>query len=488
MKKTYSRKTLIITAIFSALVGLLFACRFDLSQRSQAVDNSPPFQSPTYTNTKGPVAGFPSFTEMVRKIKPAVVNISSTKVIRVRPTPFRGYGGQDPFEDFFGRYFGAPQEHSQNSLGSGFIINKDGTILTNNHVVQNADEIVVKLSDGQKFEAKVVGNDPKTDIAVIRIQGGKGDFPTVPLGDSNHLDVGEWVVAVGNPFGLGQTVTAGIVSAKGRVIGAGPYDDFIQTDASINPGNSGGPLFNLNGEVVGINTAIIASGQGIGFAIPVDMAKSLVPQLIQKGKVSRGYLGVGIQDITPELAKSFGLSTENGALVANVYPGGPAEKAGIQAGDVVVAYDGKPIESSHDLPLMVTQTPIGSTAKIEVIRKGDKKTYAIQVGELEQAEQQIAQAEKTSSELGLAVRELMPEEAQELGLKGQKGVLVMKVAPGSQAEWVGIRTGDVILEVNNAPINNLGDYGNTIRKIRSGEIVRIFVKRGGMSTFYAFRK
>ncbi|MBL7685590.1 MAG: trypsin-like peptidase domain-containing protein, partial [Deltaproteobacteria bacterium] len=282
MKNQYSRNTLVVTALISALAALVFACRFDLSPKSQAENN---INTPLTTsvssssNSKAVAAGLPALTGLVKQVKPAVVNISTTKHIKVRPL-FRG----DPFNDFFGRNYGAPQEYSQSSLGSGFIINKDGTILTNNHVIQGADEIIVKLSDGRKFNAKVVGNDPKTDIAVIRIDAA-GDFPFVSLGNSDTLEVGEWVLAVGNPFGLGQTVTTGIVSAKGRVIGAGPYDDFIQTDASINPGNSGGPLFNLNGEVIGINTAIVASGQGIGFAIPITMAKNYVPQLIQKGRV-----------------------------------------------------------------------------------------------------------------------------------------------------------------------------------------------------------
>ncbi len=476
--KSYSRSTLILTAVVSASAALFFACSFDWNTKTQAVDSSPVYTS---TSNKAVIAGLPALSDIVKHVKPAVVNISSRKVVR----PNAGVYRQDPF---FGRYFGLPQEQPQNSLGSGFIINKDGTILTNNHVVQNADEIDVKLSDGRKFVAKVIGTDPKTDIAVIRIQGGNGDFPIVPLGDSNNLEVGEWVVAVGNPFGLGQTVTAGIVSAKGRVIGAGPYDDFIQTDASINPGNSGGPLFNLNGDVVGINTAIIASGQGIGFAIPISMAKSTVDQLLQNGKVSRGYLGVGIQDVTADLAKSFGLNSEKGALIASVYPGGPAEKAGIEAGDIILNFNGKNLETSHDLPLFVSQTPVGTNVMVEVLRKGGKKTLQVQVGELEKAERELAQAEKVSSELGLAVQELLPQQAEQLGLKERKGVMVVKVIPGSQADWVGIRPGDVILEVNNTRVDNLGEYSAAIQKIKFSELVRMFVKRGNLTSYFAFRK
>lgn len=482
MKRKYSVKTLTLTAFFSVLLGLFFAFKFDFSPKSIATDSpTQPVSLPTHL----PPGNLPSLTELVKKVKPAVVNISSVKILRVQPNPF-GVGNRDPFGDFFGRNFGAPREQTQNSLGSGFIIDKNGTILTNNHVVQNADEILVKLSDGRKFNAKVIGSDPKTDIAVIRIQNTHEGFPFVNLGNSDQLEVGEWVLAVGNPFGLGQTVTAGIVSAKGRVIGAGPYDDFIQTDASINPGNSGGPLFNLKGEVIGINTAIIASGQGIGFAIPISMAKNFIPQLIEKGKVARGYLGIGIQDVTPELAKSFGLSTEMGALIANVYPGGPANKAGIQPGDLVLSFNGKPIQNPHDLPVFVSQTAVHSQATVELLRKGEKKSLTVEVGELEQAEKELSQAEQTSNQLGIAVRDLQPEEKNQLNLK--QGVLVVKVAPGSRAEWVGIRTGDLILEVNNSPVKNIFDYNNALNQIKNGEVLRVFIKRGNLTTFYAFKK
>ncbi len=483
--KPYSRRTLIISVLVSALAGLFFACKLDLTQKTQATDASPPVVNNAPV-ARSAVAGLPSLTEIVRRIKPAVVNISSTKIMHNRPMARRG---GDPFgEDFYQRFFGVPQEYNQNSLGSGFIINKDGTILTNNHVVQNADEIVVKLTDGHQYQAKLIGTDPKTDLAVIRIEGGKGDFPTVPLGNSDQLEVGEWVIAVGNPFGLGQTVTTGIVSAKGRVIGAGPYDDFIQTDASINPGNSGGPLFNLNGEVIGINTAIIASGQGIGFAIPVNTAKNFAPQLLQKGKVTRGYLGVNIQDITPELAKSFGIKEDVGALVAGVAPGGPAEKAGLEAGDLVVSFNGKPITASHDLPVLVSQSPIGAKLPIEVVRKGQRKNFVVEVGELEQAERQVVQAQKEMSEMGILVRDLSAIERNELGIKDNRGVLVIKMASNSPAAWIGLRPGDVILEVNENPIRNLSDYTQSLAKTKSGQVLRMFVKRGNATTYFAFKK
>ncbi len=488
MKKVYSVRSIVFTSVLSIVFTLFFACSFELPKKSQAIDSSPPAtQAPS--NISLPAASLPDFREMVKKNKPAVVNISSTKVVHMRPQMPRA---RDPlFDDFFGQFFGAPKDYSQNSLGSGFFINKDGTILTNNHVVQNADEIIVNLSDGRKLQAKVVGNDPKTDVAVIKIKGG-GDFPTVSLGDSDHLDIGEWVMAVGNPFGLGQTVTAGIVSAKGRVIGAGPYDDFIQTDASINPGNSGGPLFNLKGEVVGINTAIYANGQGIGFAIPINVAKNLAPQLIERGKVSRGYLGVSLQELTPDLAKSFALSSEKGALVASVQAGSPADKAGLQSGDVVTAYNGKMIETVHELQLAVSQTPVGNKSSVEVLRKGEKKSFTVEVGDLEQGEKQVAQIQnqlqKESTDLGLIIRDLTPQEAQELGLKEKKGVLVVKVIPGSKAEWVGLNENDVILGINDQPVNQLYDYDSLLKKTKTGDVLKLFVKRGNATSYFAFRK
>jgi serine protease Do len=306
----------------------------------------------------------------VKRVKPSVVNISTTTLVKGPDLYDRFFGQANPFRDFFGedfyeRFFGdMPQrEFKQRSLGSGFIIDRDGYILTNNHVVEKAQSIKVRLSDEKEYDAKVVGRDPKTDIALIKINT-RQNLPVAPLGDSDSLEVGDWLIAIGNPFGLEHTVTAGIVSAKGRVIGAGPYDDFIQTDASINPGNSGGPLFNLNGEVVGINTAIVSGGQGIGFAIPINVAKELLPQLKTKGRVVRGWLGVMIQKVTPEIAKGFGLKESEGALVSDVMEGSPAEKAGIKRGDVIVSYNGKRIKEMDQLPKLVGTTEVGKKVKV----------------------------------------------------------------------------------------------------------------------------
>jgi serine protease Do len=336
----------------------------------------------------GPLEASGSFSQLAKMASPSVVNISAVRVSGKKdPLPFGDLFGEDnPLNEFFKRFFGdqMPREFKQSSLGSGFIIDTGGFILTNNHVVEKADEIQVTLSDGKRFEAKVVGRDPKTDIALILIKAGTPLTP-LPLGDSDQTEVGEWVLAIGSPFGLGNTVTAGIVSAKYRKIGAGPYDNFIQTDASINPGNSGGPLLNSLGEVIGINTAIFSQSGGsigIGFAIPINMAKELLPQL-KKGEVVRGWLGVSIQGVTPDLADKLGLAEAKGALVSEVTEGGPADKAGIVQGDVIISFGGKEIKKMADLPYMVGATPVGQTVKVEIIRKGKNKVLKVKVGEME---------------------------------------------------------------------------------------------------------
>ncbi len=333
------------------------------------------------------VIGFPqSFADLAEKVKPAVVNISTEKTVRIPGSPFRHFFGPDesPFGDFFNRFFGdiPDRELKQQSLGSGFIIDKDGYIITNNHVVEGADEIKVKLADGREFKAKVIGRDSKTDLALIKISSVFKNLPTLSLGDSDKVRVGDWVLAIGNPFGLEHTVTQGIISASGRAIGAGPYDNFLQTDAPINPGNSGGPLVNLKGEVIGINTAIIAGGQGIGFAIPSNMAKSVISQLKEKGRVTRGWIGVSIQSLTPEIAYVVGLKEPKGALVADVVPGGPADYAGIRRGDIIISFDGKTIKDISDLPKIVAQTDIGKMVEMKIIRQGKELTINIKVGEM----------------------------------------------------------------------------------------------------------
>jgi serine protease Do len=360
--------------------------------------------------------------------------------------------------------------------GSGVIITHEGCILTNNHVVEGAKEVDVTLADKREFKAKVVGRDPKTDLAVVKINAGR-DLPTATLGDSSQLKVGDWVLAIGNPFGLSHTVTAGIVSAKGRVIGAGPYDDFIQTDASINPGNSGGPLFNMKGEVVGINTAIIPSGQGIGFAIPVNTAKPLIPQLVSKGEVTRGYLGVNIQSITPDLAAAMKLEGRKGALVADVVTGSPADAAGIKRGDVIVAYDGKAVEDSHDLPAAVAATPIDKEVTVTVVRDGKEHQLLAKIAKLE-SEEATAESSKQPArgKWGLQLQDLNPQIASQLGLKADHGVVVVNVQPGSPAEQASIQQGDVILEVNRHPVKSVKEVKEQVARAGDSDTLLLLVQ------------
>ena len=443
--------------------------------------------------------GLPDFVQLAKILTPVVVNVSTTQTAGSAqgsggPSPFprgpRG-GDQDPFGDFWRKFFGDPPRGGggfrSQSLGSGFIIDKDGSILTNNHVVENAQKIMVKLSDGREFEAKVVGKDARTDIAIIKIDA-KGDLPAAPLGDSDQLEVGEWVMAIGNPFGLDSTVTSGIVSAKGRHIGAGPYDNFIQTDASINPGNSGGPLINLRGEVVGINTAIFSQSGGnigIGFATPINSAKEIVPELKGKGKVTRGWLGVSIQNVTPDIASSLGLERNRGALVAEVLKEGPAERAGIKVGDVITQFDGTEIKESTDLPALVGRTRPGKQASVKVLR--DKKEMSIPVTITELKEEAIVASAKEKGELGLTVQKVTPEMADNLKLGRAQGVVITEVEPGSPADEAGLQQGDVIIEVDRKPVRDVAEFRKSVSGIKKGQRVLFLVRREGNSLFVALK-
>ncbi len=438
----------------------------------------------------------PDFATLAEHLSPSVVNISTTSQHEA-PSGFGGmpqpFGQQDP-HDFLGpfeRFFGGPMpkhQFRQKSLGSGFIINNDGLILTNNHVIEDADEITVRLENGKEVDAKVIGRDPKTDIAVIKVDGAQGIEPVV-MGDSDKLRVGEWVMAIGNPFGLDHTVTAGIVSAKGRYIGQGSYDDFIQTDAAINPGNSGGPLINLHGEVVGINSAIFSrtgGNIGIGFAIPINLAKELLPELQEKGKVTRGWLGVLIQKVTPEIAESLGLQEPHGALVADVMKGGPAEDGGIQVGDVIVEFDGHPVKESTELPMLVARTRVGKKVDVKVLR--DKKPTMLQVTIQELKEEETAASSEESEDLGLTVQPLTPEIAESLGIEGdEKGMVITSVENGSPADEAGLRRGDVILEVNRKPVGDLGAYRKALHSSEKGKSILLWVRRGDNTIFVAVK-
>jgi serine protease Do len=424
----------------------------------------------------------PAWVEIARAVKPAVVNVST----RAQRESREGMGADDPLREFPGRQLpGRPApRRSVRGLGSGFVINADGYLLTNNHVVDGATDIRVKLADGRELPAKVVGGDAKTDLALLKVEA-KG-LPVVPLGDSAKLEVGEPVMAVGNPFGLDQTVTTGIVSGTGRAIGAGPYDDFIQTDASINPGNSGGPLVNTRGEVVGVNTAI-ASGSGgsvgIGFAIPTNLVKPIVTQLAATGRVVRGWLGVAIQPLTPELAASFGLPDTQGALVSNVTDGSPAARAGLRRGDVITRYDGRPVGRWSDLPRAVAETPIGRQLSLEVLRDGKRLTLSVTVARLEEDDRQASAAEPRASKLGIAGRSLTPELARSLKVPAAGGVLVERVEDGSRADTAGLAVGDVIVEVDQAPVTSVEALRAALDKHPAGKPLLMLVHREGQALY-----
>jgi serine protease Do len=427
-----------------------------------------------------------AMAEVAAAVKPAVVNISSTKTIKVS-------GMQSPFFDdpFFRRFFGdefgpfqRPREHKQSGLGSGVIVDKDGYILTNNHVIRDADEIKVKLSDKREFKGKVVGTDSKTDLAVIKIDS--NHLPVLKLGDSEKLKVGETVIAIGNPFGLNQTVTSGIVSATGRAnVGIADYEDFIQTDAPINPGNSGGALVNVKGELVGINTAIFSTSggyQGIGFAIPSSMAKVVMDNLIKKGKVVRGWLGVSIQTVTPDLAKQFDIKDDKGALVGDVVEEGPAEKAGMQRGDVIIEFDGKEISDPSSLRNSVAGTPPGKKVTLKIIRDSKMQKIDVTVAELP-TELQKLHGEFDNLLKGVMVQGLTPELKKNLDIpKRINGAVITDIEEGSPAGGL-LMPNDVIIEVNRKRINSMKDYEAVVSNIKSGQDILLLVFRNG-STIY----
>ncbi len=477
--KTTLVALLLVGSMLGFGYGMSAAVKHDVPTTASAATVSEPQMIPA------------SFTDLAKMVRPGVVNIhvvKKAKNVDFGFHQFRGnpFGDQNPFGDFFGPFFegNLPREYKQRGVGSGFIMNKEGYILTNNHVVEDADQIKVKLANGKEYDGKVVGRDAKTDLALVKINGAS-DLHPLKLGNSDDLKVGSWVVAVGSPFGLEQTVTAGIVSAKGRVIGSGPYDNFIQTDASINPGNSGGPLINMNGEVIGVNTAIIAEGKGIGFAIPINMAKEIAPQLQEKGHVTRGWLGVSIQEVTPELAKSLSLNEQEGALVAQVVSGGPAEKAGIEQGDVIVEFDGKKVADSKALPLIVATTPVGKNVTVKLLRDGKATDRQVKVGEMEEKGVKVSRAPASDKSLGITVQNLTPEIAKQLGVKKDTGVVVTGVDPGSPAEEAGIQTGDVIQQVNRKPVKNVEDFIQKVETAKNQDHILLLLQRGQNNLFAA---
>lgn len=482
------KKSFLIIVVIALIAGYLAGNRFDIFSRK-------PSQPPYTYNIQIPesITGeSTAFSDVVKVISPVVVNIS-TSILRTKKdsAPFSHFF-DSPFKDFFEPY-DMPRKWKENNLGSGVIVSSDGFIITNNHVVEKADEITVTLYDHQNFKGKIVGTDPKTDLAIIKISA--KDLPAIQWGNSDSLQVGEFVLAFGNPYSLGHTVTMGIVSAVGRAnVGIADYEDFIQTDAAINPGNSGGPLVNIKGELIGINTAIFSRTggyQGIGFAVPSNMVQSVMTQLIKKGKVTRGWLGVTIQNLSPELAKEFGLKRAAGALVTEIFKGSPAEKANLKRGDVLLSVNGKNINNVESLRNLIAQSKVGSTAKLNILRDGKNIVIDVTIAEFlkevvqamtQEPEEELPQEENEFA--GFSVMSLTKNIAKQLDIsKNERGVVIVKVEPFSVSEEAGLKKGDVIQEINKKKIDNLSDFNKVLKNIREGDTVLLFVNRNG-SKFY----
>lgn len=431
-----------------------------------------------------------AFSEIVGAVSPAVVNISSTKTVRKQQAPFDElFDFLHPFPD------GRSKRWKEQSLGSGVIVTSDGYIVTNNHVIEKADDVRVIFVDKRSYRAKIVGSDPKTDIAIIKIE--TNNLPVLPWGDSDGLQVGEFVLAIGNPFGLSNTVTMGIISAIGRTdVGIADYENFIQTDAAINPGNSGGPLVNMKGEIIGINTAIFSKTggyQGIGFAVPSNMVKGVIDQLIKKGKVVRGWMGVTIQELTPEIAQKFGMKTADGVLITDIAKGGPAHNAGLMRGDVILEFDGKTIKDASLLRNMVAQSEINKQIKLKIFRQGQEMSLVVTVKELPSDGVQMIPSSYSGEDIntgsnalsGITVMDINPATAKQLRIEGdEKGVVIVKIQPGSLAEESGIRKGDVIQEIDRQRVNNLNDFNKAAAHLKPGSAVLLFINRVGKK-YYA---
>jgi serine protease Do len=484
LKRSAFLTSLVVATLIGVALGAFSIGRAEQRRtRTLAAVEAPilPVQLPLTTGT---------FAKVAEAIKPAVININT-----LGRTGGSGSGpGRTPFEEFFGeeffrRFFGdAPERMPQRSLGSGVIVDPTGIALTNAHVVENAANIEVITVDGAKHKAKVIGLDKKTDLAVLKLDDGKAAFPYARMGDSDKMQVGDWVIAVGSPFGLQATVTAGIISAKARQIGQGPFDDFLQTDAAINPGNSGGPLVNMQGEIVGINTAIVAGGSGIGFAIPSNMARKIYTELQSKGRVTRGWLGVSIQPLTPELAKSFGAKDNKGVLLSEVMPDSPAAKAGLQSGDILLEFQGKKMEAPADLQRAVGLTSPGNSAKVKVWRDQGEKSMEVKIGEApdDQREGRAPSQRGSKPVLGLDVRPITPEIARQLNLRSSEGVVVARVEDGSPAEDAGVQRGDVIREINRQKVRSMTDFEKLTKDAKEGDRLTVLLQRGPMSLYVAF--
>jgi len=470
---------LVVVLVVGVSLGAWVKGRGDA--RAQALGPAPAAPAPILPVQMPLPSG--SFAAVADAIKPAVVNINTVS---------RGFPGRTPFEEFFGeefyrRFFGeAPERIPERSLGSGVIVDPTGIALTNAHVVERATDMEVTTLDGSKHKAKVIGLDKKTDLAVLKLDDGKNTFRFARLGDSDKMQVGDWVIAVGSPFGLQATVTAGIISAKARQIGQGPFDDFLQTDAAINPGNSGGPLVNMHGEVIGINTAIVAGGSGIGFAIPSNMARKIYTELRDKGRVTRGWLGVSIQPLTPDLAREFGTRDAKGVLVNEVVPDSPAARAGIQRGDILVEFDGKRLEGPGDLQRAVGLSAPDRVAKLKVWREQKELAIEVKIAQAPDEREASRRPGGPRSLLGLEVRPITPDLAARLNLRSLEGVFVARVEDGSPAGEAGVQRGDIIKQINRQNIRGMSDFDRLTRDVKEGDRLTVLLQRGPMSLYVAF--
>jgi Do/DeqQ family serine protease len=484
MDKKMTRGIVLGVACFALLFGLFFCMDKDKA------NSLPKNDKLTTARSLGQ-----AFVEVAKKVQPAVVNITTEKTVTMKP--WERYGEDffkgSPFEDFFKGFGFSPREkgkeykHKQRSGGSGVIVDKAGYILTNNHVIEGADKVKVRLADGREFIATIKGQDPRTDLAVLHIKA--KDLPVANLGDSDKLDVGEWAIAIGSPFGLEHTVTVGVISAKGRSgLGTGNYEDFVQTDASINPGNSGGPLINIDGEVVGINAMIIQPGTGIGFAIPINMAKQILNDLIQQGKVVRPWLGISAQDLTPEMMEHFKVKEKEGVLVGQVYPGTGAEKAGLTSGDIIKSVDDKIIKSVNELVKEIQKKKVGQKVKLSVIRDGKEMTMDITTSTMPDKPESIKEKE-VEEKLGAKVQELTPQLAARYQISGVKrGVLVIGVEEDSLANEIGLQEGDVLLEINRRKMETLKDFEKAMKDANIEKGILFHIHRKGSSFFLTFKK
>jgi len=474
------------------LVGLVLALNWPTGAAPQ-----PATGAATPPKARGPVSFETGFAPIAQAALPAVVTVTSTRIIRAEVSDNPLF--QDPF---FRRFFGGnsqgmmPEERREQGLGSGVVVSGDGIILTNNHVVESSSEVLVLFGENEEYRAKILGTDPQTDIAVLKVDKARNLKP-IAIGDSSKVEIGQFVLAIGNPFGVGRTVTMGIISATGRgELGITGYDDFIQTDAAINPGNSGGALVDPGGRLVGINTAILsrsAGNVGIGFAVPVNMARNVMDQIVKSGKVVRGFMGVNIQDLTPAIRSAFKVSEGQGALISGVERGGPADKAGLQRGDVVLSINGQPVEDSRDLRFKIASIRPGSSARLQVLRDGQRREVNVVLGERPESETQTPvspeQPDDSSSALGIQVQELSPQIREQLELEsGTQGVLIAAVQPGSPAAEAGLTRGDVIQEVNRKPVRNVQDLRQALASVGKDQPVLLLINRGGGTTYVAVER